>query len=162
MRQKKVERITQKYKKKEQKLEKQNARKKKRKKNEIQEIKDDLNSKSITVKQSAIRKIIGAMTLGKDVSVLFPYIVKNMETSDLKLKKLIYLYIINYARIHTELAIMATNTFQKGKINKMRWTRVILFCGHWRSERWDAWESDRSSSIWSTRFDRVFRTKTLM
>jgi vesicle coat complex subunit len=115
MRQKKVDRITQKYKKKEQKLAKKNARKRKRKKNEIQEIKDDLNSKSISVKQSAIRKIIGAMTLGKDVSVLFPYIVKNMETSDLKLKKLIYLYIINYARIHTELAIMATNTFQKGK-----------------------------------------------
>ena len=116
MRKKKVERITQKYKKREQKQAKQEARKRKRKKNEIQEIKDDLNSKSISVKQSAIRKIIGAMTLGKDVSVLFPYIVKNMETSDLKLKKLIYLYIINYARIHTELAIMATNTFQKGKL----------------------------------------------
>lgn len=118
MRQKKVERITKKYKKREQKIAKQNARKKKRKKNEIQEIKDDLNSKSISVKQSAIRKIIGAMTLGKDVSVLFPYIVKNMETSDLKLKKLIYLYIINYARIHTELAIMATNTFQKGRLTR--------------------------------------------
>lgn len=114
LRNKKVDSITQKYKKKEQKKTKKEAARKRRKKNEIQEIKDELNSKSLKVKQSAIRKIIGAMTLGKDVSVLFPYIVKNMETSDLKLKKLIYLYIINYARIHTELAILATNTFQKG------------------------------------------------
>lgn len=115
MRNKRVDKIQQKMKKKE--MEAERARKKPRKqkkRNEIQEIKDDLNSKSIATKQKAIRKIIGAMTLGKDVSVLFPYIVKNMETPDLKLKKLIYLYIINYARIHTELAILATNTFQKG------------------------------------------------
>jgi len=39
------------------------------------------------------------MTRGKDVSVLFPDIVKNMETSNMELKKLIYLYIINYAKI---------------------------------------------------------------
>ena len=113
MRNKKVDSITEKMKR----QEKKQASKEKpirRKKNEIQEIKDDLNKKSIAVKQSAIRKIIGAMTLGKDVSILFPNIIKNMETPDLKLKKLIYLYIINYARIHTELAILATNTFQKG------------------------------------------------
>lgn len=38
------------------------------------------------------------MTLGKDVSALFPLIVKNMETPNIELKKLIYLYIINYAK----------------------------------------------------------------
>jgi vesicle coat complex subunit len=118
MRNKKVDKITSKYKKKEIIKNKIEERKIRQKKNEIQEIKDELNSKSITIKQKAIRQIIGAMTLGKDVSVLFPYIVKNMETQDLKLKKLIYLYIINYARVHTELAIMATNTFQKDAMDK--------------------------------------------
>ncbi len=38
------------------------------------------------------------MTRGKDVSMLFPDIVKNMETNSMELKKLIYLYIINYAK----------------------------------------------------------------
>lgn len=118
MRNKKVDKITSKYKKKEIIKNKIEERKIRQKKNEIQEIKDELNSKSISIKQKAIRQIIGAMTLGKDVSVLFPYIVKNMETQDLKLKKLIYLYIINYARVHTELAIMATNTFQKDALDK--------------------------------------------
>jgi vesicle coat complex subunit len=38
------------------------------------------------------------MTRGKDVSMLFMDIIKNLETSDMELKKLIYLYIINYAK----------------------------------------------------------------
>ena len=53
------------------------------------------------------------MTRGKDVSVLFPDIVKNMETSNMELKKLIYLYIINYAKIQPDLTILAINSFRK-------------------------------------------------
>lgn len=34
------------------------------------------------------------MTLGKDVSALFPDIIKNMATSDLDQKKLVYLYLM--------------------------------------------------------------------
>lgn len=74
---------------------------------------DQLNSNSIDVKRQAIRRIISAMTLGKDVSMLFPSIVKNLETSNLELKKLIYLYIINYAKTQSDLAILAINTFCK-------------------------------------------------
>lgn len=53
------------------------------------------------------------MTRGKDVSMLFTDVVKNMATPDLELKKLIYLYIINYAKSHADLAIMAINIFRK-------------------------------------------------
>jgi len=53
------------------------------------------------------------MTRGKDVSMLFTDVVKNMATTDMELKKLIYLYIINYAKSHPDLAIMAINTFRK-------------------------------------------------
>lgn len=35
---------------------------------------------------------------GKDVSSLFTDVVKNMHTDNIELKKLVYLYIINYAR----------------------------------------------------------------
>jgi hypothetical protein len=35
-----------------------------------------------------------AMTLGKDVSSLFPDVLKNMSTSDLDQKKLVYLYLM--------------------------------------------------------------------
>jgi len=53
------------------------------------------------------------MTRGKDVSMLFMDVLKNMETHSLQLKKLIYLYVMNYAKTRPELAIMGTNTFRK-------------------------------------------------
>lgn len=34
------------------------------------------------------------MTLGKDVSALFPDVLKNIATSDLEQKKLVYLYLM--------------------------------------------------------------------
>ena len=34
------------------------------------------------------------MTLGKDVSALFPDVLKNVATSDLDQKKLVYLYLM--------------------------------------------------------------------
>jgi AP-1 complex subunit beta-1 len=36
-----------------------------------------------------------------------------MQTDDMELKKLVYLYLINYAKAQPDLAIMAVNTFVK-------------------------------------------------
>ena len=60
-----------------------------------------------------MKKVIAAMTVGKDVSMLFPDVVNCMQTEDLELKKLVYLYLINYAKTQPDLAIMAVNTFVK-------------------------------------------------
>lgn len=70
------------------------------------------------------------MTLGKDVSALFPDVLKNIATGDLDQKKLVYLYLMyvvppcrkllpklmisvcrNYAKSHPDLCILAVNTF---------------------------------------------------
>lgn len=53
------------------------------------------------------------MSIGKDVSMLYPSIVSNMETKNFEIKKLIYLYLIYYSKKNKELAIMCTNTFRK-------------------------------------------------
>lgn len=53
------------------------------------------------------------MTVGKDVSALFFPVLKCVETSNLDLKKLVYLYIINYAKSQPDLAVLAVNTFRK-------------------------------------------------
>lgn len=58
------------------------------------------------------------MTRGKDVSMLFMSVMKNMESPNLQLKKLIYLYMINYARSHPDLAILGTNSFRKDAKDK--------------------------------------------
>jgi len=58
------------------------------------------------------------MTIGKDVSALFPHMIKCMETTSIELKKLVYLYIINYAKSKPDLTIMAVNSFQKDSREK--------------------------------------------
>ncbi len=90
----------------------------KKKKTEIKDMIDQLNSNNLEVKRAVIRKVISGMTTGKDVSELFPSILKNMETQNMELKKLIYLYIINYARLYPDMAIIAINTFQKDAVDK--------------------------------------------
>ncbi|BGP27473.1 beta-adaptin [Rhodotorula toruloides] len=53
------------------------------------------------------------MTVGKDVSGLFPDVLKNMQTDDLEQKKLVYLYLMNFAKTQPDLVILAVNTFVK-------------------------------------------------
>ncbi|KAF8068431.1 BETAC-AD [Scenedesmus sp. PABB004] len=83
------------------------------KKGEIHELKEELASLDRYKKKEAVKKVIAAMTVGKDVSMLFPAVVNCMQTDDLELKKLVYLYLINYAKTQPDLAIMAVNTFVK-------------------------------------------------
>lgn len=45
-------------------------------------------------RKESIQKTIMAMTLGKDVSSLFPDVLKNIATSDIEQKKLVYLYLM--------------------------------------------------------------------
>ena len=59
------------------------------------------------------------MTIGKDVSDLFTHVLKCVETEDLELKKLVYLYIINYSKAQPDLALMAINTFRKDSTERI-------------------------------------------
>ncbi|GER47948.1 AP-2 complex subunit beta-1 [Striga asiatica] len=102
------------------------------KKGEIPELKEELNSQYKNIicfdlrrlpadgvsffwdkRKDAVKKVIAAMTVGKDVSSLFTDVVNCMQTENLELKKLVYLYLINYAKSQPDLAILAVNTFVK-------------------------------------------------
>eukprot|EP00128_Syssomonas_multiformis_P015628 Colp12_sorted_trinity150504_noHs@17709 len=83
------------------------------KKGEIYELKAELNSEKKEKKKEAVKKVIASMTVGKDVSALFPDVINCMQTGDLELKKLVYLYLMNYAKSQPDMAIMAVNTFVK-------------------------------------------------
>ncbi|CAG0901274.1 unnamed protein product [Darwinula stevensoni] len=83
------------------------------KKGEIYELKSELNSEKKEKKREAVKKVIASMTVGKDVSSLFPDVVNCMQTDNLELKKLVYLYLMNYAKSQPDMAIMAVNTFVK-------------------------------------------------
>lgn len=48
-------------------------------------------------------------------SSLFPDVVNCMQTDNLELKKLVYLYLMNYAKSQPDMAIMAVNSFVKAR-----------------------------------------------
>ncbi|CAI4214712.1 unnamed protein product [Parascedosporium putredinis] len=80
-------------------------------KGETFELRAGLVSQYAWERKESIQKTIMAMTLGKDVSALFPDVLKNIATGDLDQKKLVYLYLMNYAKSHPDLCILAVNTF---------------------------------------------------
>ena len=83
------------------------------KKGEIHELKEELHNPKVDKKKDAVKKVIAAMTVGKDVSSLFPDVLNCMQTGLIDLKKLVYLYLINYAKSSPDMAILAVNTFRK-------------------------------------------------
>lgn len=83
------------------------------KKGEMFELRAELNSDKKERKKDAVKKIIASMTIGKDVSSLFPDVINCMQTDNLELKKLVYLYLMSYAKTQPDLAILAVNTFVK-------------------------------------------------
>jgi AP-1 complex subunit beta-1 len=89
------------------------------KSSELSELQLDLNSHKPDERKEAAKQVIAMMTIGKDVSSLFPHMVKCMETQSIEMKKLVYLYIINYAKSKPDLTIMAVNSFQKDSREKL-------------------------------------------
>lgn len=65
------------------------------------------------------------MTVGKDVSALFTDVLNCIQTNNLELKKLVYLYVINHAKMQPERAILAVNTFQRVSIFVNMWTLLL-------------------------------------
>ena len=78
---------------------------------EDSEIQESLNSMKAERQKDAMKQIIASMTIGKDVSKLFPDVVKIIRTKNIELKKLVYLYLINYARIKPDLIFLAVASF---------------------------------------------------
>ncbi|KNA01992.1 adapter-like protein complex 4 beta 1 subunit [Plasmodium vivax North Korean] len=64
-------------------------------------------------KREVLKKVIAYMTLGVDVSKLFPDIIMMSNTNDIIQKKMIYLYLNNYAETNSELSLLTINTLQK-------------------------------------------------
>jgi len=83
------------------------------KRGEIQELKEELHAQDKGKQKDAVKKVIANITVGKDVSALFADVVNCIQTDNIELKKLVYLYVMNYAKAQPELAILAINTFRK-------------------------------------------------
>jgi vesicle coat complex subunit len=84
------------------------------KKGEVNELKALLRNINVERdakrKREVIKKVIAYMTLGIDVSRLFTEMVMAVDTTDLVVKKMVFLYLTNYAASNPELAILCINT----------------------------------------------------
>ncbi|KXZ42977.1 hypothetical protein GPECTOR_108g172 [Gonium pectorale] len=66
-------------------------------------------------KKDVFKKVINYMTLGMDMSGLFPMMTScaNLSSEDLVLKKMLYLYLTHYASQTPDLALLTINQLQK-------------------------------------------------
>lgn len=80
---------------------------------EIKELRQDLNSTNLEKKKDALKRIIAMMTTGRDVGVLIHDVIRNMQTPDLEMKKLVSLYLITYSKTDPDMVLHAVNTFLK-------------------------------------------------
>ncbi|KAI9221725.1 adaptin N terminal region-domain-containing protein [Blastocladiella britannica] len=101
------------------------------------ELKAELNSEYRDRRKEAVKRVIANMTVGKDVSGLFADVLKCMQTDDLELKKLVYLYLMNYAKSQPELVILAVNSFVKDvdDVNPLIRALAVRTMGCLRAER---------------------------
>lgn len=79
----------------------------------MQELRAELLSsekkdKQHTKKRIVLKKIIANMTMNNDMSSLFPDIIQCMRIPELEIKKMCFLFLMNYARLKPDLAVSAS------------------------------------------------------
>ena len=82
-------------------------------------------------KKDVVKRVIAYMTLGVDVSKLFYEMVKVSITDDIVMKKMVFLYIVNYAHQIDQGAFLAINTFlrdMKDPNPKVRGLALRMLC----------------------------------
>jgi AP-3 complex subunit beta len=78
-----------------------------------EDIRRQLDSRSLKDKLDAMKRVVALISLGRDASMFFPDVVKNVVAPSLDVKKLVYLYLVHYAEDKQDLALLSINSFQK-------------------------------------------------
>ncbi|OAV91798.1 hypothetical protein PTTG_03728 [Puccinia triticina 1-1 BBBD Race 1] len=75
------------------------------------ELQNDKKDKGFQRKKNTLKKIVANMTMGNDMAPLFPDIVQCMGIQVLEIKKMVYLYLTNYARSKPDLVKFTMDGF---------------------------------------------------
>ncbi|KZW02860.1 hypothetical protein EXIGLDRAFT_759572 [Exidia glandulosa HHB12029] len=79
----------------------------------LPQLRKQLDSRADGDKLDAMRRLIAAVSKGRNVSAFFPDVVKNVVSQNLEIRKLVYIFLIRYAESEPDLALLSVNTFQK-------------------------------------------------
>ncbi|EMR08145.1 hypothetical protein PNEG_03582 [Pneumocystis murina B123] len=71
------------------------------------ELSDEKKDKKHTRKKMVLKKIIANMTMSNDMSSLFPDIIQCMDIPVLEIKKMCFLFLINYSKLKPNMALQA-------------------------------------------------------
>lgn len=77
------------------------------------DLREMLDSSKDSQKLDAMKRIIAMLAKGRDVSDLFPAVVKNVASKNIEIKKLVYVYLTRYAEEKQDLALLSISTFQR-------------------------------------------------
>lgn len=80
-------------------------------KGDLIQLRDQLDGNDSGTRKQAARRVVALMRSGENVQSLFSSMLRCVRTADIELKKLSYLYLVNYSAQEPEQAIMAVNTF---------------------------------------------------
>ncbi|KAG0496989.1 hypothetical protein HPP92_001680, partial [Vanilla planifolia] len=72
-----------------------------------------LDSRFESDKCEALKRLLALIAQGVDVCNFFPQVVKNVASQSLEVKKLVYLYLLHYAEMRPNEALLSINCFQK-------------------------------------------------
>lgn len=96
------------------------------------EIRTLLDSKEAKDKLEAMKRLLAMMTMGKDVSIFFPDVVKNVIVDNIEIKKLVYMFLVHYSETNQDLALLSMNTFQRDLTSpneRVRANAIHAMCG---------------------------------
>jgi len=82
-------------------------------KSSFDEIRASLRANEEKEKLEGMKHLVALMSMGKDVADLFPDVVMAIVCQSLELKKLVYMYLVRYAEVRQDQALLSINTFQK-------------------------------------------------
>eukprot|EP00727_Mastigamoeba_balamuthi_P004329 m51a1_g13894 Adaptor protein complex 3 (AP-3), beta subunit (1175) ;mRNA; r:711313-716670 len=77
------------------------------------EIKEQLNSDSDKEKLVAMKRLFAMISKGRDVSSLFPDVIKNVIAQNVEIRKLVYMFIVHYSEVEPQNALLGINSLQK-------------------------------------------------
>ena len=80
---------------------------------ERRELDKALRSTNAREKLDGLKRLIGMMSSGKDVSSFFAAVVMNLAQDSFELKVLVYIYLVRTAEQKADEALLSINSFQK-------------------------------------------------
>lgn len=89
------------------------------------DISNMLNGRTERERLTGLKHVIGIMATGGNAVEYFPDVVKNIASSSLEARRLVYIYLLRYSEFEPDLALLSINTIQKSLSDKSPVVRAL-------------------------------------